>query len=57
MLNMRELGLKLEMKKTKKIYQIPFAEGIYCVRIYSIQYFEATCAQFICLILNPCVVK
>lgn len=54
---MRELGLKLEMKKTKKIYQIPFAEGIYCVRIFSMQYFEAIGAQFICLILNPRVVK
>lgn len=57
MLNMRELGLKLEMKKTQKIYQIPFAEGIYCVCIYSMQYFEAIGAQFICLILNLCVVK
>ena len=53
---MLNMSLKLEMEKTPRIYQIPFAEGILC-SIYYMQYFEATCAQFICLILNPCVVK
>ena len=53
---MRELGLKLEMKKLKKYTKFHLPK-VYCVRIYSMQYFEAIGAQFICLILNPCVVK
>ena len=51
---MRELGLKMEMKKAQKIYQIPFAEGILCTHLLYAIFWGYMCTVYLFNLKSMC---